>query len=270
MNSTPDVAANLAAVTRLVTEAQTWQAKLLVLPECFAYLGPESGREAVAEKLPTGGPILHHCQTLAADTQMELILGGFWEQSSVASQCYNACLHLAQDGQVNAIYRKIHLFDADLPDGTTLRESDGVIAGDTPTVASTAMGPMGLSICYDVRFPELYRHYAQAGAMAAAIPAAFTLTTGKDHWHVLMRARAIENQMYILAAAQYGHHFGQRVSYGHALIVNPWGTILAQCSQPEGVAVAEINAMQLEAVRESLPCLNHRRLDVRHPDAKKA
>ncbi|MGB0680946.1 MAG: carbon-nitrogen hydrolase family protein, partial [Polyangiales bacterium] len=225
MCSRADVATNLAGVTRLVRQAADAGAELAVLPECFALLGPEEAKVQVAEPLPAGGPILQHCRQLAATCGLELILGGFWEQGPEPGRVYNSCVHVRRDGAIGAVYRKMHLFDVDLADGTRLTESDTVAAGRAVQVTDTVVGRMGLSICYDLRFPELFRRQVEAGAKLIVVPAAFTLTTGKDHWHVLLRARAIENQCYVLAAAQWGQHAPGRVSYGHALIVDPWGIV---------------------------------------------
>jgi predicted amidohydrolase len=260
ITSTADVEANLAAVERTVRRAAGDGAKLVVVPECFAYLGPEEGKLAVAEPLPSGGPVLDRCRALARETAVDLVLGGFWERSLEPGKVKNACVHLRAGGEVAAVYRKIHLFDVDLPDGTRLKESDTVDPGDELVVTDTPFGALGLSVCYDLRFPELYRKLVDRGAIALAIPAAFTLTTGKDHWHVLLRARAIEQQCYVLAAAQFGRHFGSRVSYGHALISDPWGTVLAECGDGEGVAVATIDPEVVERIRGSLPSLAHRRM----------
>lgn len=263
MTSGPDVGANLDTVERLVRDAVQDGAKLVVIPECFAYLGPEQGKLEIAEALPAGGPILARMVALARAHAVELVLGGFWERGASAEKVRNACVHLGADGAVRAIYRKIHLFDVDLPDGTKLEESATVEPGSELVVADTVLGKLGLSVCYDVRFPELYRGLVDRGAIALAIPAAFTLTTGKDHWHVLLRARAIEAQSYVLAAAQTGHHFGQRRSYGHALICDPWGTVLAEHGEGEGVATAWVDSAVVERVRASLPSLRHRVLDRR-------
>jgi predicted amidohydrolase len=172
----------------------------------------------------------------------------------------NACVHVAEDGSVRAVYRKIHLFDVDLPDGTKLEESATVEAGKDVVVTQTRLGKLGLSVCYDLRFPELYRKHVDQGATLITVPAAFTLTTGKDHWHVLLRARAIEAQCYVIAAAQTGHHFGTRRSYGHALICDPWGVVVAECGEGEGYAIASVDPENLTRVRSSLPSLAHRRL----------
>jgi predicted amidohydrolase len=262
MTSGPEVEKNCATAERLVRRAAGDGARLVVLPECFAYLGPERGKLAIAETLDDAspGPILGAFLALAKELDVELVLGGFWEKASDAGHVKNACVHVTAKGHVAAVYRKIHLFDVDLPDGTKLLESETVEPGREPVTTETRFGTLGLTVCYDVRFPELYRRLVDAGAIALAVPAAFTLTTGKDHWHVLLRARAIESQCYVLAAAQFGHHFGNRVSYGHALIADPWGTVVAECSDGEGVAVADIDLEILARVRRAIPCLSHRRL----------
>lgn len=257
MTSTGDLEANLAAVERLVAGACDDGAKLAVIPECFALLGPEEGKLAVAETLPEGGPILRRMSLLARARRCDLVLGGFWEKGG-AGKVKNACVHLDAGGGVRAIYRKIHLFDVNLPDGTKLEESATVEPGRDIVATETPFGVLGLSVCYDLRFPELYRALVDRGAIALAVPAAFTLTTGKDHWHVLLRARAIEAQSYVLAAAQTGHHYGQRRSYGHALICDPWGTVLAECGEGEGFATAWIDPEVVARVRTSLPSLRHR------------
>lgn len=267
MTSTSDVQANLAALGRTTARAAEEGAKLVVAPECFAYMGPEDGRLQVAESLPAAGeaaakfgPVLSHCADLARRHGVELLLGGFWEKSRDARKVRNACVQLRADGSLGAVYRKIHLFDVDLPDGSRHRESDSVEPGTEVVVAETVAGKVGLSICYDLRFPELYRHLVVQGATLLTVPSAFTLVTGKEHWHVLLRARAIENQCYVLAAAQTGHHYGNRHSYGHALIVDPWGAVLAQCGEGEGVAVATVDPRTIARVRQSIPCLQHRRV----------
>lgn len=260
MTSTADVSANMDSVDRLVGMAAARGAEVVVVPECFAYLGPESGKLGIAESLDEGGPILDRCRAIAGAHMTDVVYGGFWEKGERPGRVRNACVYMKADGSLASIYRKIHLFDVDLPDGTKLLESETVEPGSDPVVAQAPFGGLGLSVCYDLRFPELYRRLVDGGAIALAIPAAFTLTTGKDHWHVLLRARAIEQQSYVLAAAQTGHHYGRRRSYGHALVADPWGTVLAECGEGEGVAVADIDPSYIAQVRESLPSLRHRRL----------
>lgn len=261
MCSGPDLERNLAQAERLTRAAAADGAKLVVLPECFALLAPEGEKQKIAEVLPGGGPVLARMSALAVATGAELVLGGFWERAEHdASKVRNACVHVAEDGGVRAVYRKIHLFDVDLADGTKLTESATVEPGAELVVSPSAAGALGLSVCYDLRFPELYRGLVDRGATVLAVPSAFTLTTGKDHWHVLLRARAIESQSWVLAAAQQGHHFGTRVSYGHALIADPWGTVVAECGDGEGFALARVDHAVTERVRRSLPSLRHRRL----------
>ena len=260
MTSTADVDANMDSVHRLVSEASHRGAEIVLVPECFAYLGPEKGKAGISESLDDGGPILDRCRDAAQAAGVDVVYGGFWEKSEAPGKVRNACIYMRADGSIAAVYRKIHLFDVDLPDGTKLLESQTVEAGAEPVVAQAPFGTLGLSVCYDLRFPELYRRLVDRGAIALAIPAAFTLTTGKDHWHVLLRARAIEQQCYVLAAAQTGHHYGQRRSYGHALIADPWGTVLAECGEGEGVAVAEIDPDYVVKVRSAVPSLEHRRI----------
>ncbi len=258
MTSGPDVEKNLRAAETIVSEAALDGARVIVLPECFAYLGPEKGKHAIAEPLPGGGPILARMSALAVRAKSELVLGGFYESGSKPDFSRNACVHLDANGAVRAVYRKIHLFDVDLPDGTKLEESASVEPGTEIVATETAFGTLGLSVCYDVRFPELYRALVDRGAIALAIPAAFTATTGKDHWHVLLRARAIESQSYVLAAAQTGHHFGERRSYGHALVVDPWGVVLAEHGEGEGFTSTFLDPAVVSRVRASLPSLKHR------------
>ncbi|HYJ08687.1 MAG TPA: carbon-nitrogen hydrolase family protein [Polyangiaceae bacterium] len=261
MTSTPDVEQNMRSAERLVRRAAAASAKLVLLPEAFAYLGPEAGQRELAEPLPEGGPLLARCRGWARDLSVELVLGGFWEKSADHEKVRNASVHLGSDGQVKAVYRKIHLFDVELSDGTSLKESDKVEPGTEVVVSDASFGKVGLSVCYDVRFPELYRRLVDLGAIALTVPAAFTLHTGKDHWHVLLQARAIEAQCYVLAAAQSGLHYGRRVSYGHALIADPWGCVIAQCGgEGEGIAVACIDTDEVVRVRQQLPSLAHRRL----------
>ncbi|MGB5546218.1 MAG: carbon-nitrogen hydrolase family protein [Polyangiales bacterium] len=260
MTSTADVEANMDTVHRLVQRAAVRGAELVLVPECFSYLGPEKGKIGIAESLDDGGPILERCRDVAQAAGVDVVYGGFWEKSESPGKVRNACIYMRADGSISEVYRKIHLFDVDLPDGTKLLESQTVEPGSDAVVASSPFGTLGLSVCYDLRFPELYRRLVDQGAIALAIPAAFTLTTGKDHWHVLLRARAIEQQCYVLAAAQTGHHYGTRRSYGHALIADPWGTVLAECGEGEGVAVAAIEPEYVERVRKAVPSLEHRRI----------
>ena len=267
MCSTEDIARNLARATDLVKAAAADGANLIGLPENFAYLGSTLDHKlSIAESLSqsgdqANGPLLTAMRQLARDTGVWLLLGGFPER--VAGQderLGNAAVLLDPEGAVSAVYRKMHLFDVEIPGGHRFRESDAVVPGDQPVVAQTPWGGLGLSICYDLRFPELYRRLAAAGARMLAVPAAFTRETGKDHWHVLLRARAIENQAFVFAPAQWGFHGGNRSSYGHAMIVDPWGVVLSECGERDGYAFAAVDFDYQDEVRSTLPCLDHRRL----------
>lgn len=259
MNSGPEVDKNLASLQALVQRAATRGAQLVVAPEGATCLGPDEARQAASEPLPHGGPVLQQLARIAQESKVHLVTG-FWESSPTQApvRVRNACVHLTPTGEVAAVYRKIHLFDVRLPSGEVHDESRSIEPGTDVVVTQTPAGALGLSICYDVRFPELYRALVNQGATAIAIPSAFTVTTGKDHWHVLMRARAIESQCYVLAAAQTGTHYGARASYGHALICDPWGCVVAEVSDGLGVAVAPIELGRVRAVREALPSLQHR------------
>jgi predicted amidohydrolase len=281
LTSTDDVAKNLHTSVRLVRRAADAGAQLIGLPENFAYLGSDRDhRASLAEAIPdseaagptsTSGPILTAMRQVAQETRAWLLLGGFPERGSSAGsdargegqpvpRIRNTSILLSPRGDVAAVYRKIHLFDVDVPGGMRFRESETIEPGQDVVIAETPWGGLGLTICYDLRFPELYRAVAQRGARLVAVPAAFTLETGKDHWHVLLRARAIENQLYLFAPAQLGHHGGQRRSYGHALIVDPWGVVIAECGDHEGYALATADFDYQDQVRRNLPCLSHRRL----------
>lgn len=267
MNSTADIAHNLWRAQELCARAQARGARLVVLPENFALLSSDEGdklRAAVDLSRPRPDDIVESMRAVAVRLGIYLVLGGLPERAPEKNRVFNTCIALRPDGEIAAVYRKIHLFDVDFAAAnTTLRESDTVAAGDPNqgVLAETPFGPLGLSVCYDVRFPELYRRLVARGARMLAVPAAFTVHTGKDHWHLLLRARAVENQCFVLAAAQEGRHGGSRQTYGHSLIADPWGTVLAECPEGEGVAVAELDFMAQDRVRRQLPCLVHRRIE---------
>jgi deaminated glutathione amidase len=265
MCSGEDVAENLRVAADLVRAAGRDGAQLVGLPENFAYLGSSKDHKlAIAE--PAGedegpGPILSAMRGVAREAGVWLLLGGFPEQvPGFPDRIGNTSLLLDPSGAIRARYRKMHLFDVEIPGGSRFCESDTIVAGDAPIVAETPWGGLGLSICYDLRFPELYRALASKGARIISVPAAFTRETGKDHWHVLLRARAIENQAYVFAPAQWGFHGGKRASYGHALVIDPWGVVLAECGERDGYALAPIDFAYQDKVRTTLPALAHRRL----------
>jgi deaminated glutathione amidase len=261
LNSQEDVQENLAACRRQVRAAAERGAGIVVLPENFAYLGPEPGKREHAERLGDfSAPIQAALGELAEQHQVLLVAGGFPEKSDDPSRPFNTCAVIDRNREVLGAYRKIHMFDVSLSDGTVLSESAATCAGTEPVVVDAHGLRLGLSVCYDLRFPELYRALVDRGADVLLVPAAFTLQTGKDHWHVLLRARAIESQCWLVAAAQWGRHPKGRASYGHALIVDPWGTIVAECSDGTGVAVADLDLDYTKRVRQSVPSLLHRRL----------
>jgi deaminated glutathione amidase len=267
VNSNDDVNRNLKLCTELVQGAAAAGAGWIGLPENFAYLGSDRDHKiAIAELAEPGsngevGPILGAMKNLAQNLKIWLLLGGFPEKSRAdQNKIHNTSLLLDPAGGVVARYRKMHLFDVQVPGGESFCESDVVVPGTDVVVADTPWGGMGLSICYDLRFPELYRALTAGGARLLTCPAAFTQATGKDHWHALLRARAIENQAFVLAPAQWGHHGGKRTSYGHALIVDPWGTVIAESGDHDGFALARLDFDYQDRLRARLPCLTHRKL----------
>ena len=258
MTSGADKGKNLETATQLIRKAAKRGAQLIGLPENFAWMGPESERDRNAEALE--GPTLAHFSRLAQELSVTVLCGSVLEPGAPQGRLYNTSVLFGPDGARLGVYRKIHLFDVEVGDGQTYRESAAVAPGTEVVVAASPLGKIGLSVCYDLRFPELYRQLADGGAVLLTVPAAFTLATGKDHWEVLLRARAIENQAYVLAPAQHGRHSRDRQTWGHAMVVDPWGLVTARCSEGEGVAVGEFDLELLTRIRESLPALNHRRL----------
>jgi predicted amidohydrolase len=258
MTSTGDVEGNLAAAERLAGEAAARGARFISLPENFAYLRSEG--EPVPEPQPLDGPWVTRMRGLARGLGVTLLLGSLPERIAGERRVHNTSVLLGPDGTTLAVYRKIHLFDIDLPGLEHLKESRAVVPGSDLVVAQAPFGPVGLSICYDLRFPELYRQLSRRGARILAVPSAFTDRTGKDHWELLLRARAVENLAYVVAAAQVGVHGKGRASHGHALIVDPWGGLLAQVPDGEGVAVAELDFERQDRLRRELPALDHVRL----------
>ncbi|MCC6899723.1 MAG: carbon-nitrogen hydrolase family protein [Polyangiaceae bacterium] len=259
LQSQDDVSANLERCRQWVREAGRRGAKVVLLPENFAFMGPESDKRALAEKLGAAdAPIQSALASMARESGVVLIAGGFPEASADFERPFNTLATFGPDGALLARYHKIHLFDVRLPDGTEISESVATTAGREPTVIEVEGFKLGLSICYDLRFPELYRALADRGAEVLLVPAAFTLLTGKDHWHVLLRARAIEAQCFVVAAAQWGTHPKGRTTSGHSLVADPWGTVIAEASDGPGVVVADLDPQVLERVRTNLPSLRHR------------
>lgn len=258
MNSGAQKQQNLDTATRLIRKAAESGASFIGLPENFAWMGPEPERDQNAENVD--GPLLSQMAELAKSLKVSLLAGSVLEAGAPGNRLYNTSVLFGPEGQRLAVYRKIHLFDVEVGDGQTYKESAAVAPGAEVVVADTALGKVGLSVCYDLRFPELYRRHSEAGAVLLTVPAAFTLMTGKDHWEVLLRARAIENQAYVLAPAQQGRHPKDRLTWGHAMVIDPWGLVTARASEGEGMAVAEFDAEYINKVRRTLPALQHRRL----------
>lgn len=258
MTSVPNLQKNLAQAEEFIDLAVRRGAELIGLPENFSFMGDENEKLAQAHEIASETE--KFLKTMAQRFQITLLGGGFPIPSDSGDKVYNTALLIDPSGQELARYHKVHLFDVNVPDGNTYRESSTVMAGVQlpPVYSSKELGNIGLSVCYDVRFPELYRHIAYKGGDILFVPAAFTAFTGKDHWQVLLQARAIENTCYVIAPAQTGINYARRQTHGHAMIIDPWGTILADAGEQPGVAIAEINPSRLEQVRRQMPSLQHR------------
>ncbi|MES1244193.1 MAG: carbon-nitrogen hydrolase family protein [Acidobacteriota bacterium] len=260
LNCTSNEQANWESARSLIERAAGHGAKLVATPENTNYLGPHDEKVRRAE--PLDGPTCARFADLARGLGIHLLLGSFNERSDEERRCYNTSVLFGPDGRILGTYRKIHLFDVNVPGGPRFAESDTCKPGDEVVVVETPLARFGLSICYDLRFPELYRKMTDQGAQVLMIPAAFTLATGKDHWEPLMRARAIENQCWVIAPAQHGDHddAGIKASWGHAMIVDPWGLPVATASDGPGLALAEIDLDRVEKVRRAIPVSTHRRI----------
>ena len=265
LNAQDDVDANLETIASLAKRART---RVLALPEGCAIMAEADKKRASAEPVPkTGAPPeagkdLCALSGIAREHDAYVFAGGIALQSGDPQRPFNAHVAFAPSGAIVAIYRKIHLFDVDLADGTSHRESDSSACGspgEDVVVVDVDGWRLGLSICYDLRFPELYRKHVELDAHVLLIPAAFTVPTGKDHWHVLMRARAIESQCYVLAAAQWGRHPANRLTYGKSLIADPWGDVIAQAPDGVGIARATLDPKRIHDVRAQVPSLRNRK-----------
>jgi predicted amidohydrolase len=252
---------NLASAAELIGAAAADGARLVVLPENFALM-PARGRDkALHAETPGLGPIQDFLSATARQHGVWIVGGSIPLESPEPGRVYGACPVVDDEGATRAIYRKIHLFDIDVPDANeSYRESKSMYPGDELVVCDTPAGRVGLTICYDVRFPELYRQLVDDGATLFTVPAAFTVPTGRAHWHTLLKARAIENLCWVIAPGQSGEHPDHRSTYGHSLIVDPWGRILAEQPEGEGYVAADIDRDMQEQLRREAPMLDNRRL----------
>jgi deaminated glutathione amidase len=260
LNSNEDTERNLATADRLVREAAARGAELVVLPEKWSVLG--TGDQLAAGAQTLDGAAIGWARSIARELGIDLVAGSIVERRGEHEKSSNTSVHVGPDGEVRAVYRKLHMFDVEV-DGVLYNESDREQAGSELVVTELASGAeLGMSVCYDIRFPELYRRLVADGAQVLAVPSAFTLATTRDHWEVLLRARAIENQCFVIAPNQVGKHPGGFRSGGRSMIVDPWGLVLATAADTETVIVADLDFDLLRDVRRRLPALSHRRADV--------
>ena len=253
-----DIDANVAAACHLIREARKAGADLIGLPECVALMEPKRDRvRALAQAEDESGPLAAFCDT-ARETGAWLLAGTVVVTAEDGRLANRSCL-IAPDGSVRARYDKIHMFDVDLPGGESYRESATYRPGAAAVTAALPWGTLGMTVCYDLRFPQLYRALAHAGADFISVPSAFTRQTGTAHWHVLLRARAIECGAFVFAPAQCGEHPGNRLTYGHSLVVAPWGEILVDGGEAPGFFMAAIDTAKVAAARRAIPALNHDR-----------
>jgi nitrilase len=266
MNSGSDIGANLELAGHLLAEAAADGCAMAALPENFALMSARGRDKARHAEEPGKGPIQDFLAETAQLRKIWIIAGSVPLVSpDIANErVYGACPVYDLSGKARALYRKIHLFDVDLVDkGESYRESRSMFPGDDPVAVDTPAGRVGLTICYDLRFPELFRHLVDDGATLFTVPAAFTQTTGRAHWHTLLRARAIENLAYVIAPGQFGEHPGNRATFGHSLICDPWGRVLAERADGNCVVVADIDPALPKELRKQFPALSNRRLDRR-------
>lgn len=264
MTSSLDVQANLEKCRALANRARQTGATWILFPENAPFLGRDEEKLPFAETIK--GAMVRFFADLAIDLDAWITVGSFPEKSPDPDRTYNTQVHLGRDGEVVDFYRKIHLFDVAVSEEVTFCESDSVYPGeevvDTHIVDELGQKHcVGMTICYDLRFPEIYRVLQRRGAEILTVPSAFTLPTGRAHWHALLRARAIENQAYVLAPNQWGHHYGKRHSFGNSAIYDPWGQCIATSSDREGFIVADLDFEYLREIRRSMPVLAHRRVD---------
>lgn len=258
LNSGNNMAANIDAALRLTRDAIAQGAQFVMTPEYTALLDGSGRAMREGARLEADHPALTAFCNLAGETGAWLLIGSLTmrtEEERIANRSYL----ISGDGVVTATYDKIHMFDVTLPDGRAIKESSAYRPGDTAILAQTPWGALGLTVCYDLRFPAIYRALAQAGADFLSVPSAFTAQTGPAHWHALLRARAIENTCFVFAPAMCGTHPGNRATYGHSLIVDPWGEILAEAGEDPGIIFADIDCASVAKARAMIPSLRHDR-----------
>ncbi len=257
VNSREDRAANLATARDLLERAAAAGADLAVLPEYVDYLGPTAGEP---KPEPVDGEFAATFARVAGELGLWVVAGSFHETGPDDDHTYNTSLVFDRSGNLAATYRKIHLFDINIPDRVSYQESRTVAPGTEVVCVDVDGVRVGLSICYDLRFPELYRRLAIDGAQVLLVPAAFTAHTGRDHWEVLLRARAIESQCFVVAAGQVGDHEPGQRCYGRSMVIDPWGTVIAQAPDVVGVTLADIDLDRITTTRRDVPSLANRRL----------
>lgn len=262
VNSQDDVQLNLNTISKLVQQAALAGAQLILLPENFALMSANEDIKLKAAEVAGSGLIQDTIANLAAKYNTWIVAGTISIKSHDAKKVFAASMLYDHTGAMVCRYDKIHLFDVNVNANESYEESKLVEAGTAPKVFKTPFATIGLTVCYDVRFPELFRIYAAAGAEIITVPAAFTYNTGKMHWDILNRARAIENQVYILAANQYGQHPGNRQTYGHSMIVNPWGKVLVEQAAQDHILIAELDLTYLHDLRRQFPVLEHKKLSL--------
>lgn len=258
MNSGIDPAANAAAMVAAVGDARAGGAAMLFTPEISGLVDRDRARSAPHIVPEDQDPVLAAVRNAAATQGMWVAIGSLGLKGPDGRQ-FNRSFVIDDTGEIRARYDKLHLFDVDLPTGESWRESAAYVPGDRAVVVQTPLGKLGLSICYDVRFPDLYRALSNAGAEILAVPAAFTRPTGAAHWHTLLRARAIEAGLFVVATAQTGEHQDGRATYGHSLVVDPWGEVLLDMGAAPGLGFAEVDLDRIAQVRSRLPAIRHRR-----------
>lgn len=259
LNTQSNKQENLNKAKDMIIQAAESGAELVSLPEYFNFMGADDQQKKLEAETIPDGETASLLADLAKEYRIYIHSGSIVEKYS-DEKSYNTSFVINPNGEVLGKYHKIHLFDIGIEGQPTYRESSSIQGGETPTIIDFPFGKAGLAICYDLRFPELFRHYALNGAKVLFLPAAFTQYTGMLHWEVLLRARAIENQCYVISAAQFGSHAPNKVCYGNSMIIDPWGTVIARAPEGEGIISADIDISRVDDARESIPCIANRKL----------